>query len=338
MDIEEDDMVTIERYGLALDLGINIAKELVSQGYAQVNVPMHPRAAGMAADASHMIDRLYSAVDFEARFPGNSVKIIPGWDAGDARRYTIMFNFESLPFACSGNEHEYKSKTYIATETMDRSDIAADVVPGDQERAAEPRLTRYISKEIRLECCDPKRIAFSYASPWGLLVDTRYQEFEHVRGDQMKFPVSELQKNIVDKDTWLFFSRPIKYLAWSNFYANAIRKLSGLRYEIRDKPQFREINEKKIDRAASCVPEILEILYSGGDLGKFAKKMSVPFAYRRVYFGSMTKTANWLCNEDSLQDPEKRTYLENLARSCTDAGFAVSAQQLATISKKRWKR
>ena len=57
-------MVELRRYGPVLDTTVDVVKELTRHGETELRLPVHPEAAGMAADVQLLLSRLYPYVDY----------------------------------------------------------------------------------------------------------------------------------------------------------------------------------------------------------------------------------------------------------------------------------
>jgi len=348
-------MARIERYGPVLDPTIELVKELAGAGTAELRVPMHPDAAGMAADVHYLISQLYPFTDCKIYLPEERRPLCLDSSKDDAaERILINIIFENSGFEVHGAERfsSYPHDTILNVREEDRhkavekhrvSVTAKSMMKANMRYGAE----RFLKNKIRLPY-EAKQIcmSFSYQSISGFAVGTSFQsfmpvgEFERPSDGEKRlyYPVSEKQEHSLGIAAWEFFMQPVFWDSWSQYSSIALHKMIGEMDYKAAKERFKDKNDaimRHVSLAEVSVVKIIDAIQCAKSLRDVAYSVNCPHEYIGIYMEKILKTIRYFCNPDSLNDPTKKAYLENLSRACAEYGFRVTPQELANLPDTR---
>jgi len=283
----------------------------------------------MSIDLHHILRRLYPCVDFEVNLAG-SKKLYKCREIEGVRKYNAIYVIENRTFEPRPQE-KYCSSTFISMKNVERSSVNVKSRKVPQSRPVRnSELGEDLSREMEAYPSDELMLEFFYQSPLEFDIETPHQSFSQANSYK-EYPVSTSPQHFLELDPWMFIQNPVFFDSWSKYHAIAIRRMAWMN----DGPTNNSDGiDKHVKKAMKTAPEIIKLFYNGERLDHFAERMKVPMAYRSIYFAKTTNELKWLCNEYSLNNPEKRQYLNNLAAYCTKAGFLVNAEELAGIRKK----
>lgn len=356
-------MVPINRYGPVLDTATYLIRELTRDGIAELRVPVHPEAAGMAADVHHHLLSLYVYTDSEIyRNTARPLLVAGKQDDVGAKRYRVRVVFDKnapfempemsefslyLPQTIIDLDDEGKQTLKSANPQSDpfKSAIGVSAVNTPTKYSRMP--DRFIAalRRTGIELPPETNLItnhFSYQSVSPFPCNTFFQFFdpvnrfirEQARKEGSGFPVSSMGTHKVDYESWKFFNMPVFWDSWSQFGSIALNKMAGIHsYEEAARYYSRDIDtiERHASKAESAVVSMLEAMKAKRNPSEVADSVGCPPEYRGLYLRKTLSTKRWLCNPDSLNDPEKRRYLEILAESCKEYGFDITPQQLAFL-------
>ncbi|MBI2583775.1 MAG: hypothetical protein HYW25_03855 [Candidatus Aenigmarchaeota archaeon] len=342
-------MVRLERYGPVLDPVIEVAKELAESGEAELYVPMHPQAAGMAVDAREVLARLYPFTDLRVYFPG-ATRFSPYSGKSDekARRLKVSLVFDDGRFETRNQERfaSYPRVTIIDVEDDEDAGFKSRISVQARGRAPDkrPEFAAFLDGNA-IET--PRRmhattITLAYQSISHFPVDTCFQHFPLIErewrpkaGDEvLHYPVSEREMHRLPRKAWDFFNAPVFWDSWSQFGSLALNKMAGVRsYEDAARYHSYDVEDilRRAKRAEESVAGIIDVLRRGEDPGKVADRVGCPYEYRGFYLHKILNSIRWLCNPDSLGDAEKAGYLANLSQACREHGLEMTPEGLAAI-------
>lgn len=346
-------MVEIARYGPILDPAIEVVKELTQHGEANIYVPLHEEAAGMAVDISGLLIRLYPYIESEIYVPGRMPIPVHGNQDPKARQFRIRYIFNKGLFEVPETEefHNYPYNTIIDLEDgrqqVDYDTQVAFNAYNTPERYVMRQRNPFIptlrNNGIKLPE-ERQRITIScqYQSISSFPVSTFFQQFAHVEEFTRKqvtiggyhYPVSSKDRHEVDRLSWEYFAFPVFWDSWSQYYTIAFNKMAGrTSYEEAAKRYSTDLAHilRHSLTAEPRVIDILQALKEGRNLSEVADKVKCPYEYRGLYLVKILRSIVWICNPDSLKDPQKIKYLRSLANSCTSCGFHTTPEELARI-------
>lgn len=346
-------MARITRYGPVLDTAIDVVKELTQRGVADVYVPMHPQAAGMAADMSSVLLNLYPYIDSEIYFPGILPRKVEGQRTDRVRQLLVRYKFERESFEMLGLD-EFSTYPFITLLDLD--------VDGKQTVSYKSKVSvtarninisapinidsTFISAVRRCIRMPPERnlitLKFVYQSASGFPVNTSFQDLPVVKRFSRKqtdrggynYPVSIKDRHEIDHESWQFFNSPVFWDSWSQYSSIALAKMSGRRAYDAAANYYSEDVDNILRHSMKAEPTVVKLLRhikDGKNPEEVAAAVGCPPEYTHLYFRKILRSINWLCNPGSLKDPEKSRYLQNLSRACAEYGFDVSPQQLACL-------
>ena len=138
----------------------------------------------------------------------------------------------------------------------------------------------------------------------------------------------------VDYESWKFFNLPVFWDSWSQFGSIALNKMAGRQsYEEAARNYSHDIGTiaRHAPKAEGAVVSMLDAIKAKRNPSEVADKVGCPPEYRGLYLRKTLATTRWLCNPNSLNDPEKLRYLQALAESCKEYGFDITARELAFL-------
>lgn len=340
--------VMLERYGPVLDPAIEAVKELTRDGTAEIRVPIHPEASGMAADLNHCLISLYQYLDSDIHIPGRPDLKVHGKADHQARRFHLHFIFEDGTFEVLPLE-EFSSHPFTTIIDNDTNVGFKSRVSVDAKNSQKPNSNNntFIHVLGRNGIILPGErneinINLAYHSRGHFPIGTYFQHFnvserfERARVERggAYYPVSAKGLHRLDQNSWGFFHDPVFWDSWSVYASIAFNKIIGRRsYEeaaqhYSDEPS--SILRHSVKAEANVV-ELIRALKEKRNPSEVADSVGCPHEYRGIYLNKILKTIRWLCNPDSLQDPAKRRYLQTLAEACKAYGFRITSQELTYI-------
>lgn len=345
-------MIQIARYGPILDVAIPVVQELTRDGKADVYVPIHPAAAGMAADLFHVLCGFNRYVDAEMCLPDGQQLRIPGSSDKRISNRKVEFRFQGADFAVPDMEvfSSYKAQTILDLKDSTghfRSKMSVNAKDTNINHRNKKNIFADKLREAGMEIStDRQQITLhaAYQTASDMPVSTFFQFFDplaefyrqRVGTKGHVYPVSSSDVHELDRTSWEFFNLPVFWASWSNYYCIALNKLAGNRSY--DDAALYYGDRGNIHRhAITAEPKVVEILQymkDGGDLSRFAKQMKCPYEQMDVFFGKILRSIAWLCNPNSLRDTQKYRYLRNLADSCATHGFRVTPEELSKLTPK----
>ena len=232
-------MVEIARYGPILDPAIEVVKELTQHGEAEVYVPLHEEAAGMAVDLNRLLIRLYPYIESEIYRPGRLPIIVHGDQDPNARQLRIRYVFRREPFEMPKPNKflSYPDATIIDLDDEGKhqvdyhtqiSSTAKNILYHATSGRRNPFFRVLENNGIKLPRetdTDKITITLGYQSIIPFSVNTFFQRFTHVgefsrtqvdRGGYL-YPVSSKDRHELDYNSWRFFSLPLFWDSWSQY-------------------------------------------------------------------------------------------------------------------------
>lgn len=353
-------MVFLTQYGPVLDYTIAVAKELTQYGKAEVRVPLHQEAVGLATDLWSSLIRLDQYIDSYIFAPGGlpSTVLGPGKDT-DVEHRKVLFIFEKGQFEMPSPD-KFAPYPYTSIIDLDRNTVPEEktiemtqnsiTAKNTPEGYSVERANFFIGILERAGIETPEQrnlitLFLAYQSISKLNINTFFQYFESVGEFERKqvdigdigghyFPVSAESEHKLDYTSWDFFNAPVFWDSWSEYSSIALNKMAGTKsYEEAARQYSHDLEDvlRHTVNAERTMVHLIQTLREGGRPQDIADKIECPPKFRGFYLSKTLKTLRWFCNRSSLND-SRRQYLENLAAAVSEHGFTVTAEELAELS------
>ncbi len=331
-------IVILERYGPVLDSAIGIVRELAAYGRAEVRVPRHPEAAGMAADIYHLISEMDPSMNCIVSSSARRIEVPPH---RDGRNFRVDFLFERMPFEVPDGQKSLSYK-YLTTLQVPESGQYIAVNARGTLRKPSQNAGKFAGAlgECGIELPPPKNritLLLKAPHPFPFAVRTVHQTFEP-RGSEVYYPVSRMYKHVLDRETLRFFSEPLYWNMRSRIVAMAVNDMAG-------KTSYEEYESRKmssLDALMRVMPPTEPIaagtitaLREGRNLDEVAAGVNCPPHLAGIFLREILRAIRWFCNPDALKDGTKRAYLDELAKTCGYYGVSITTDELAKLPERR---
>ncbi|MBI4162188.1 MAG: hypothetical protein HY513_00765 [Candidatus Aenigmarchaeota archaeon] len=347
-------MVRLEHYGTVLDPTIELVEELADSGEAELRVPLHPEAVGMAIDIKSVLRELYKYHSFYVSINGYKLLFVAEEDeySDKAKKLFVKVVFEKGKFNMPSLRDfaSYPSTTILDIKEEERNGIdfktrvSIDSVstPEGKRPQKSAFMDRLAGQGVKMPPIKNRiRLKVMYQSISSYPIPTNFQNFPPMgtydnSSGEMRFiyPVSLSGEHRLSKRAWELFQLPAFWDGWSSYSSIAVKKMSGeFSYEDAAKsystdPDTIERHSKKAERTVGV---LIDTLRSKKSPFEVAYKVGCPPEYMHLYLRKIMRTIRHVCNPSSLADPQKRAYLENLSKSCADYGVRITAEDLARL-------
>ena len=258
---------------------------------------------------------------------------------------------ERLPFEVPSMDEflSYPYDTILDLDEGSRKDFKSRVT-GKAKNTVEayrnkrhPFAAELQSKGVKLP---PQRnkitVSLAYQAVSDFPADTAFQDFypagrfeqKQAMMSSLYYPVSAQKEHMLDADSWNFVQAPVFWDSWSQFGTMALNKMAGNRsYEDAAKIYSFDIEDilRHATNAERGVIDILSVMKTGENPRISAERVNCPPEYIGVYLSKILRTISWFCNSDSLRDPQKLQYLQNISAACAEHGLRITPEELASL-------
>lgn len=341
-------MARLERYGPVLDSTISLVEELTNAGKAELRVPFHKQAAGMAVDVQKLLYKFYPFLDTKIYAP-TGVFTLTGKPGTKRLHLSVVFDGHDFDVPDVQSFSGYSTRSAIDLEEREKNNIKYEsklVVGASTSSKRQKFGSRFGGLlgqiGITLPYGDAKvALKFSYASLSDFIAWTDHQNFDlHDTTSQYvaEFPVSELDEHFLSYNAWAFFMQPVFWDSWSQYLSIALNRMCGSQgYEYAKNDAQRENIRKRAKSAEKGVVRIIKTINDKRDLDEVAEALGCPPEYRSFYLSKVLRSIGWLCNPDSLSDPIKYKYLQAFSTTCAKYGLEITPNELTKLPEKRAK-